>query len=103
MKLFLKKSSNPKKKYMMIFEEDGKRSKTVHFGASGYSDRTKIKDVEERKKRYTAYQARHKNDKINDMKSAGALSWFVLWSSDTISGGIRNYEKRFNVKVTKKN
>jgi len=87
---------------MMTFEEDGKRSKTVHFGASSYVDRTKIKNKEERIKRYTAYQSRHRGDKINDMKSAGALSWFVLWSADTISGGIRNYEKKFNVKVTKK-
>jgi len=87
---------------MMTFEEDGRRSKTVHFGASGYVDRTKIKDVEERKKRYTAYKSRHKNDRINDMKSAGALSWFVLWSSDNISGGIKNYEKKFNVKVINK-
>jgi hypothetical protein len=60
MKLELRKSSNKDKKYMMTFSEDGKRSKTTHFGASGYVDRTKIKDPTERKKKYTAYQSRHR-------------------------------------------
>ena len=99
MKLELRKSTNKGKKYMMTFSEDGKRSKTTHFGATGYSDRTTTKDPTERKKKYTAYQSRHKNDKINDMKSAGSLAWFILWSADTISGGIKKYENKFNVKI----
>ena len=102
MKLELRKSSNKDKKYMMTFIEDGKRSKTTHFGAKGYVDRTIIKDPTERKKRYTAYQSRHKGDNLNDMKSAGSLSWYILWSSNTLSGGIKNYEKRFKVNVTNK-
>lgn len=102
MKLELRKSSNPKKKYMMTFTEDNKRSKTVHFGAKGYVDRTLIKNPTERKKKYTAYQSRHKGDNLNDMKSPGALSWFVLWSADTLSGGIKKYEQKFGVNVINK-
>ena len=102
MKLELRKSSNKKKKYMMTFIEDGKRSKTTHFGATGYSDRTTTKDPTERKKKYTAYQSRHRGDKLNDMKSSGSLAWYILWSADTISGGIKKYEKRFKVNVIKK-
>jgi|5_EtaG_2_1085323.scaffolds.fasta_scaffold04138_3 hypothetical protein len=102
MKLELRKSTNKGKKYMMTFMEDGKRSKTTHFGATGYSDRTTTKDPTERKKKYTAYQSRHRGDNLNDMKSAGSLSWYVLWSADTISGGIKNYEKRFKVNVINK-
>ena len=102
MKLELRKSTNKGKKYMMTFIDDGKRSKTTHFGAKGYVDRTLIKDPTERKKKYTAYQSRHKGDNLNDMKSAGSLSWFILWSADTITGGIKKYENRFNVNVVKK-
>jgi len=102
MKLELRKSTNPKKKLMMTFIEDGKRSKTTHFGATGFSDRTTTKNPVERKKKYAAYQARHKGDKLNDMKSSGALSWYLLWSADTLSGGIKKYEKRFRVNVINK-
>ena len=102
MKLELRKSSRKEKKYMMIFIEDGKRSKTTHFGASGYPDRTTTKNPTERKKRYTAYQSRHRGDNLNDMKSAGALSWYILWAADTISGGIKKYENRFKVEVVNK-
>tara|TARA_R100000541_G_C1853678_1_gene78071 strand:+ start:299 stop:607 length:309 start_codon:yes stop_codon:yes gene_type:complete len=101
MKLELRKSSNPKKKYMMTFIEDNKRSKTTHFGATGYSDRTTTKNPTERKKKYTAYQSRHRGDNLTDMKSAGALSWYILWSADTLAGGIKKYENRFNVNVKK--
>ena len=102
MKLELRKSSNSKKKYMMTFIEDGKRSKTQHFGAKGYVDRTLIRNPAERKKKYTAYQSRHKGDNLNDMKSSGSLSWYLLWSADTLAGGIKKYENRFNVNVTRK-
>lgn len=39
----LKKSTNPKKKYMVVITTPTKK-KTIHFGASGMSDFTKNKD-----------------------------------------------------------
>lgn len=36
-KVDIKKSTNTEKKLMAIFYEDGKKIKTVHFGASGYT------------------------------------------------------------------
>ena len=56
MKLTIKKSSNPKKKYMAVFTKNGKRVKTTHFGAAGMSDYTKHKD----KTRKQRYIKRHK-------------------------------------------
>ena len=53
------------------------------------------------KKKYTAYQSRHRGDNLNDMKSPGSLAWYILWSADTLSGGIKKYENRFNVNVKK--
>ena len=35
MKMTIKKSTRPEKKYMAIFTEKGKRSKTSHFGHAG--------------------------------------------------------------------
>ena len=87
----LSKSTRPGKKYQAKFE-----NKTVHFGASGYRDRTKIKNKEERDKAVKAYKSRHKNDNLNDKMSPGALSYYVLWGGDTISAGIAAYNKRFN-------
>ena len=31
-KVTIKKSTNPKKKYMAIFYEDNKKTRTIHFG-----------------------------------------------------------------------
>lgn len=87
------KSSRPEKKYMAIFEKNGKR-KTTHFGAFGMSDFTKHKDPE-RKKRYLS---RHrKNENWNDPTSAGALSAFILWNKPTLKASIADYKKRFKL------
>ena len=49
-KVSVKKSTNPKKKYMAVMEAP-QFKKTVHFGAAGMSDYTKHKDPA-RKERY---------------------------------------------------
>ena len=36
-RVVFKKSTNPEKKYMAIFYENGKKIKTTHFGAAGMS------------------------------------------------------------------
>ena len=53
-------------------------------------------------KAWKSYQARHRKDPIGDVHSPAALSWYILWSADTLSQGIKNYERKFNVKVVKK-
>ena len=71
----LSKSTRPGKKYMAKFEN----KKTVFILArTGYRDRTTIKNADERNKAVKAYRARHKNDKLNDKMSPGALSFYVL-------------------------
>ena len=86
------KSKNPDKKYDAIFETD-EGSKTVSFGASANSDYTIHKD----RKRMENYRARHQHDNLKDPMSPGALSWYVLWSSTSLKGGIANYRKEFNL------
>ena len=91
----IKKSTNPKKKYMAVFYDDNKKKiKTTHFGASGYTDFIKSKD-EERKKRYLN---RHKGENWNDYMSAGSLSRYILWNLPTLRSSISDYKRRFKLK-----
>ena len=95
MKVIIKKSTIPKKKYTAIFYDGEKKKKTVHFGAAGYSDFLKHRD-EERKKRYID---RHKaRENWSDPMTAGALSRYILWNKPTLKASIADYKKRFNLK-----
>lgn len=87
----IKKSTRKEKKLMAIFEDP---KKTVHFGASGYSDFTIHKNPE-RKQRYLA---RHSaNENWNDPTTAGSLSRFLLWNKPTLKASIADFRRRFNL------
>jgi len=95
MKVVIKKSTNPKKKYMAVFSDKGKKVKTTHFGAAGMSDYTKHKD----KTRKRRYLSRHrKRENWSDYKSAGALSRYVLWGETSFRESVKRYKRRFNLK-----
>lgn len=91
----IKKSSNPQKKLMAIFDDcNTGRTKTVHFGASGYSDFTQHKD-NNRKERYLN---RHKSrENWNNYTSPGALSRWILWNKPSLKASITDYKKRFKL------
>jgi len=92
-KVTIKKSTNPKKKYMAIFYENGKKIKTTHFGCQGMSDYTKHKD----KARKQRYMNRHKaTEDWSKSMSAGALSRYILWNKPTLKASISDYKRRFN-------
>ena len=95
MKVTITDSTNPKKKLMAIFLEDGKKIKTTHFGQDGADDYTITNDKEQR----TRYKNRHKKDlDTNDYKKAGYLSYHILWGSSTsLQENIKKYKKRFNL------
>ena len=95
----LRKSTRKDKKFQMKMPSFGH---THHFGQANARDRTLIKNPAERMKAWKSYQARHRKDPIGDVHSPAALSWYILWSADTLSQGIENYERKFNVKVVKK-
>ena len=86
-KVVIKRSTNPKKKYMAIFKDkDGKKVKTTRFGAAGMSDYTKHKDVD----RKLRYLIRHrKRENWNDFTSAGSLSRYILWGEPTLRASIQ--------------
>jgi hypothetical protein len=93
----ISKSSQDGKKYTAIFyDENKKKIKTTHFGATGYEDYTTHGD-EERKKRYIE---RHKNGNENfaDYKSAGSLAFHILWNKPTFTASYNDYLNKFKLK-----
>ena len=90
-------STNKNKKLMAIFyDENGKKIKTTHFGASGYEDYTIHKDKERRLR----YVKRHEGkEDWNDPMKAGTLSLYILWGPYTdLNKCIKYYKKEFGLK-----
>jgi hypothetical protein len=95
MKVTIKKSHIPEKKYDAVFNDDG-HLKTIPFGASGYSDYTMHHD----EARKTRYINRHKsNENFNNPMTAGALSRWILWEKPTIKEGIKAFKNKFNLEI----
>lgn len=87
-------SPNPKKKWRVLIEDDGKE-RTVDFGAKGYEDYTQHKDP----KRRELYIKRHSGmgEDWNDPLTAGFWSRWLLWSQPTIQESLKYIKKRFNL------
>ncbi len=81
MKVILKKSPNPKKKYRVTFENN----RHVDFGGKGYSDYTIHGDTS-RMKRYLARHGRMGETWTKSrIKTAGLWSRWLLWSKPSMS------------------
>lgn len=95
MKMVVKRSTKPDKKYMAIFTQDNGRTKTTHFGQRGATDYLLSKDKERRSR----YRQRHKKDlKTKDPTRAGFLSYYLLWGDSTsLRSNIQSYKRRFNL------
>jgi hypothetical protein len=92
----LQKSSSPVKKYMAKID-----NKTIHFGAKNYSDYTKHKD-RSRMRRYENRHRKRENWKKSGIKSAGFWSKWILWNKPSLSGSIKDTERRFGIKIKRK-
>jgi hypothetical protein len=95
MKMVVKRSTKPDKKYMAIFTKDNGSTKTTHFGQRGATDYLLSKDKERRSR----YRQRHKKDlKTKDATRAGYLSYYLLWGDSTsLRSNIQSYKRRFNL------
>jgi hypothetical protein len=70
--------------------------KTVHFGATGYSDYTKHKD----KERMNRYNIRHKSRENwgkSGIGTAGFWSKWILWNKPSFGGSVSDTARRFNI------
>ena len=90
----LRRSRNPENKWDAVFEKEGKE-KVVSFGAKGYSDFTKHKDVT-RKARYIKRHSGMGED-WNKPDTPGALSRWILWNKPSLKGSLRDFRKRFSL------
>ena len=87
-------STNPKKKYDALVDNESGRTKKVSFGAKGYEDYTMHKD-EARKELYLKrHRAREDWAKAD---SPGALSRWILWNLPTFSASLADYKRRFKL------
>ena len=89
------KSSKPNKKLMAKFKDKKTgRESTTHFGAAGMDDYTIKKDKAQRER----YRNRHRGDNLTNPRSAGALSWYILWGNSTSRrDNIASFKRRFNL------
>lgn len=88
-------SRNREKKYDAVFVKPDGRELVTSFGAKGYSDFTKHKDVT-RRGRYLSRHGRM-GENWNDPTSAGALSRWILWNKPSFRASLSNYKKRFKL------
>ena len=94
----LRKSNRAGKKFKVILTKKSGATKTVHFGASGYSDFTKHKDPS-RMRRYSARHKARENWTKSGMDTAGFWSKWILWSKPSLKGSIKYTENRFGLKI----
>ena len=90
------KDTDGKHKLVAIFKnKDTGRSKTVHFGAAGYTDYTVSKDKAKRE----LYLARHKpRENWDDFTTKGSLSKHILWGDSTsLQKNIADFKKKFKI------
>jgi hypothetical protein len=96
--VYLEKSDKKDKKFKVTIVRDSERNKTVHFGASGYSDYTKHKD-EERMKRYDNRHKTRENWTKSGIDTAGFWSKWILWSKPSLKEAKEYTEKKFNITI----
>jgi hypothetical protein len=97
--LEVKPSATKGKKYVAIFEVEGKQKK-VSFGAKGMMDYIQYSAedrvlAEERKRLYLIRHA-YREDWDNPI-TPGALSKHLLWNKTTLEASIRDFKRRFHV------
>jgi len=86
-----------KKHVAEFYDKETDSHKTVHFGADGYDDFTTSKDPV----RALLYRTRHAKDLETEAAktgmSPGALSYWVLWTSPSMTQGIRNFKSQYKL------
>ena len=88
MDIVISKSNRKDKKLKAVIDN----KKTIHVGASGYSDYTKNKDGT----RKDAYIQRHrKNENWADFKTAGFYAKHILWNKPSILESVKDTNKQF--------
>lgn len=87
------KSWKPDKKFVALFEVDG-RSHNVHFGSA--TSQTYVEGADDLKK--ANYLKRHAvRENWDNPITPGSLSKHILWSEPDINDAIKAFKKKFNL------
>ena len=101
MNIILTKSKRKNKKWQaVLFNKNGKRKKTIHFGDNRYLDYTQHKN----KSRMERYVARHRTREQkfwnrNNVMTPAFMSRFITWSKPSLDDAIRYTNNRFNINI----
>ncbi len=101
LKVYLAESKQKGKKYMVQVESPSGGIKTVHFGASGYSDYTIHRD-QKRKRRYINRHRSRETWNKSGINTAGFWSRWLLWGEPTITASKRAIARKFGVQFVSK-
>ena len=93
MKVILKKSTNPKKKYRVTFEYGSH----VDFGGKGYSDYAMHGDPLRMKRDLARHGRMGETGTKNGIKTAGFWSRWLLWSKPSMSGAKKLMTTRYGI------
>ena len=96
-KAILSKSKNGRNKYKVVVT-DRLGTRSLNFGAAGYSDYTKHKDAG-RKKRYLNRHREKENWTSSGIKTSGFWSRWLLWGEPTLKESIKKTSDRFRIKI----
>lgn len=90
-----------KKWTVVLHTRLGRKVKTVHFGARGYSDYTRHKDADRRDR----YDVRHKKREDwtpSGIFTAGFWSKWLLWNKPSLRKSIDDMQRRFRIRIIQK-
>jgi len=94
MKFEVHRATDGKHKYRATFTREDGTTKSVSFGAAGYSDFTQHRSTA----RQRLYRLRHQaTENWNDPETAGALSWHLLWKGPNFASNVADFRNRFNL------
>lgn len=98
---YLQSGTGTKKYKVTVIKPDGTK-KTLQFGAKGYSDFTKHKD-NERKKRYEIRHKSRENWTKSGITTAGFWAKWILWNKPSLEKSISSTSKKFNITIKRGN
>jgi len=94
-----KLKSGEKKFSAVFFDKEGKKLKTIRFGARGYSDYTQHHD-KERMKRYVDRHRNREDWSRAGKHTPGFWSRYLLWSKPSFTDALKLTEKKLGEKIT---
>ena len=93
-----KLTKGDKKFSAVFFDKEGKKLKTVRFGAKGYEDYT-IHQDKERMRRYVDRHEKREDWTRAGKYSAGWWSRWLLWSKPSFTDALKLTEKKLGEKI----